>query len=176
MSLNQAYLFYIFILTGILIGILFDIFRILRKSFKTSDLVTILQDILFWILAGVLFAYTVFKFNNGEIRSYVFLGVTLGLTIYLLLFSKTFIKINVKIIEFLKRTICLLYHTIITPFKLIFNFIRKIFFKPISFVFINIRKNVKNSINKMSKIKIKPKNIHKNKKKEAKQEGISNNM
>ena len=44
---NQAYLFLIFIINGIVIGLLFDIFRILRKSFKTSDIITYVQDILF---------------------------------------------------------------------------------------------------------------------------------
>lgn len=73
--MNQAQLFYIFSLTGILLGLLFDIFRILRKSFKTSDWVTYIEDSLFLILAGLLLFYTIYKFNNGEIRSYVMLGI-----------------------------------------------------------------------------------------------------
>ena len=64
--MNQAQLFYIFSLTGILLGLLFDIFRILRKSFKTSDWVTYIEDSLFLILAGLLLFYTIYKFNNGE--------------------------------------------------------------------------------------------------------------
>ena len=36
---NQGYLFIIFTIDGVLIGILFDLFRILRKSFKTNDFV-----------------------------------------------------------------------------------------------------------------------------------------
>ena len=40
MVTNQAYLFCIFIINGIIIGILFDFFRILRKTFNTSDLIT----------------------------------------------------------------------------------------------------------------------------------------
>lgn len=54
-SINQAYLFLIFILNGLLIGILFDFFRILRKSFKTPDFITYIQDICFWILARTKF-------------------------------------------------------------------------------------------------------------------------
>ena len=37
---NQAYLFLIFSLNGFIIGVLFDFFRILRKSFKTKDIIT----------------------------------------------------------------------------------------------------------------------------------------
>ena len=99
---NQAYVFFIFILNGLIIGILFDIFRILRKSFKTSDFRTNLQDILFWIITGLILLFSIFKFNNGELRAYIFLGVFLGVSMYMLLFSKTFIKINVFIVNCIK--------------------------------------------------------------------------
>ena len=36
-SINQLYTLFVFILSGAVIGILFDLFRILRKSFKTPD-------------------------------------------------------------------------------------------------------------------------------------------
>lgn len=61
---NQAYTFIVFILNGIIIGILFDCFRILRKSFKTSDIITYIEDILFWIIAGIITLYFIFCYNN----------------------------------------------------------------------------------------------------------------
>ncbi len=48
--LNQSYVFIIFIINGLIIGILFDLFRILRKSFKTTNTITYIEDILFWLL------------------------------------------------------------------------------------------------------------------------------
>ena len=49
---NQAYLFLVFIVNGVLIGLLFDFFRIARKVIPTNDFVTYIEDVLFWILAG----------------------------------------------------------------------------------------------------------------------------
>ena len=40
MAQDQAYLFLVFSLTGVAIGILFDFFRILRRSIKTLDIIT----------------------------------------------------------------------------------------------------------------------------------------
>lgn len=165
MSLNQAYLFYVFLLNGVLIGLLFDIFRILRKSFKTSDFITILEDILFFLLTTGLFTYTVFKFNNGEVRSYVFIGIALGLVLYLLLFSKVFIKVNVKILTYIKKIVLFFIKVILSPFKFIFEILRKLLLKPISFIFINIRKNIKMIFKKLSKFKIKQKFFYKRAKK-----------
>ncbi len=165
MSIEQAHLFYIFILTGTLIGILFDIFRILRKSFKTSDFITILQDILFCILSAILLFYTIFKFNNGEIRSYVILGISAGIFLYLFIFSKLFIKVNVKIIDILKNIFKFVIKAIALPLKIVLNILRKLLVKPISFIFINVRKNIYTLFHKMSKIKINPNKFNKKKKK-----------
>lgn len=152
---NQAYLFGIFILNGFLIGLLFDIFRILRKSFKTADFITYLEDICFWIMTGFIILYSVFKFNNGELRGFIFIGILCGVLTYMLIFSKIFIKVNLFIINSLKKII---YFTIIVPVLFISKFLKKIIFKPISFLIINLRKSLSNFI-------LKIKNLFLNKKK-----------
>ena len=158
MIISQVYLFLIFIVNGILIGILFDFFRILRKSFKTKDIITYIEDLLFWILAGTSILYFIFVYNNGEIRLFMFLGIAIGLVLYMLIFSSLFIKINVSIITFLKNIFIKIFTIILIPFK----FLKKMFFKPISFIFINIRKNFTNIYNNFNKISKKHKNFENN--------------
>lgn len=161
MVTNQIYLFFIFVLDGILIGLLFDFFRISRKVFNTNDVVTYIEDFLFWILAGIIMLYSIFMFNNGELRLYMFLGIILGAFIYLLFISSYVIKINVKIINFLKK----IFGILIIPFKFIYNLLHKVLLKPITFLFINVRKSFTNfgiKIAKNLKIPKKAKNIVKN--------------
>ena len=105
MITNQAYLFLIFIIDGIIIGLLFDFFRILRKTIKTSDIITYIQDALFWILTGIIILYTTFTFNDGEIRIYMFIAILLGVICYITLISSYIIKINVKIVNIIKNII-----------------------------------------------------------------------
>ena len=93
-SLNQLYLILVFTLSGFLIGILFDIFRILRKSFKTSDFVTYIEDFLFWILTGLYLLYIILKFSFGNIRIFMFLCLIIGFLIYIFTISKYFISIK----------------------------------------------------------------------------------
>lgn len=147
MVTNQAYLFLIFIVNGIIIGLLFDFFRIARKVIPTNDFATYIEDILFWLLTGAITLYSIFVFNNGELRLFMFLGIILGAFIYLLVLSSYVIKINVKIIN-----------TILVPFKAIYRLLRKVIFKPITFLIINIRKGFINFV----KIPRKSKNIVKN--------------
>ena len=136
---RQIYLFIIFTLNGSFIGMLFDFFRIIRKSFKNTDFITSMQDILFCILTGVLLIYTIFIFNNGEIRLYVIAGISMGILLYMLLLSKHIIRISVKIITFLKKYIIKLLCIIFAPFKMIISIIKK----TCILIFINIKKYVK---------------------------------
>lgn len=155
---NQLFCLLIFILTGLVIGILFDIFRILRKSFKTTDFITYLEDIIFWILTGCIMLFSIFIFNNGEIRSYVFIGIAIGIILYMLVISRFFIRISVNIIKFIKRILSY-------PIKLIKNVVTKIILKPTLKILKNIHDLTKN----------KPKHINKHKKMDKK-EGILEKM
>ena len=155
---SQGYLFLIFILVGIIIGLLFDFFRILRRTFKTSDFITYLEDILFWILSGIILIYSIFVFNNGELRAYIFLSIFIGIITYMLTISKYFIKFNVLILTGLKKVITTILKVIIYPFKLIL----KLLIKPLNFIK-NILKNIMSRIVVFyTKISIRKKKVQKN--------------
>ena len=134
MVTNQAYLFLTFIINGILIGLLFDFFRILRKTFKTKDLITYIQDIIFWILTGFIILYSTFTFNNGEIRIFMFIAILLGVVFYMMLISSYVIKVIVRIINFIKDIILKIFNIILMPFKWIYKITEKILYKPINWI------------------------------------------
>ena len=146
-NLEQLTIFICFIITGMILGIIFDIFRILRKSFKTSDFVTNIEDIIFGITTGIVLLIAIFLFNNGELRLFIFIGIILGTFIYMLLISRYFIKLNVAIINLVKKIIILL----TKPFIILLKIIKRIFFRPISFIFINIKLLLKKILKKFDK-------------------------
>lgn len=158
MVTNQAYLFLIFIANGIVIGILFDFFRISRRVVKTGDLMTYIEDLIFWILTGSIVLYSIFVFNNGEIRLFMFLAIIIGIISYMLLFSSYVIKINVKIINIFKKILLKIFAILAFPLK----FIKKTFLKPISFIIINIRKVFTNLFKNIIKVSKNNKKIENN--------------
>ena len=129
MAQNQAYLFLVFSLTGVIIGVLFDFFRILRRTIKTSNFITYVEDIIFWILTGVLILYNIWYFNNGEIRIFLFLGIILGVLIYMSTLSSIVIKIFSEILRVILKILKLPLKTIIVIFRKITTTIAKIFKK-----------------------------------------------
>lgn len=129
MAQNQAYLFLVFSLTGVAIGVLFDIFRILRKSIKTPNIIIYIEDILFWILAGLLILYNIWYFNDGEIRVYIFLGIIIGLLLYMSTLSNIIIKIFSKILQTIIKVLEIPFKTIIAIFRKIITTIAQFFIK-----------------------------------------------
>ena len=129
MAQNQAYLFLVFSLTGVAIGILFDSFRILRRTFKTSNIITYIEDVLYWILTGLLILYNIWYFNNGEIRIYMFLGIILGVLIYMSTLSSILIRIFTKILLIIKNILEVPFKAIKTIFIKIFALMSPFFAK-----------------------------------------------
>lgn len=145
-TLEQLYSFFAFILVGFLIGLLFDFFRISRKSFKTSNLLTNVEDITFWLITGALILFSIFKFNNGNLRIYTLVGILIGVVIYMVIFSKVVIKTLVKIILFLKRCFKTIFNIALYPLRIIFRIFKNIL-KPIKNLQITTKNNLKKLIN-----------------------------
>lgn len=164
----QLYYFLIYMLSGAMIGILFDFFRILRKSFNTPDFITYIEDILFCILTGIILLFVLFNFSNGQIRIYNIFAILLGSAFYMILISKYFIKINVKIIVTIKNIVIKIINILLIPLKILFTLFRKLI-TPFTFLVINIRKMTINSTRKINnkvknnkKILIKRRNLNNN--------------
>ena len=126
MAQNQAYLFLVFSMTGIVIGILFDIFRILRITIKTSNIITYIEDVLFWILTGLLILYNIWYFNDGEIRIFMFLGMILGILIYISTLSSIFIKIFSKLLQTIIKLLKIPFKALLVIFQKIMTIYTKI--------------------------------------------------
>ena len=125
MAVNQAYLFLIFTLNGVFIGLIFDFFRILRKTFKTINIVTYIEDIIFWILTGISIIFCMYNFSDGSLRLFMFLGLGFGIITYMLTLSKLIIKIAVFLISIIKKILKKVLKIIIIPTKFIYKIISK---------------------------------------------------
>ena len=135
-NLEQLHSFSIFIIVGIIISLIFDAFRILRKAIKTTDIITYFEDVLFWIITMFIILISIFIFNNGELRLYIFIGMIVGIMFYLMFISKYIIKFGISFLKILNRIINIAFK----PFLFMIKILKKIFLKQVSFIFINFRK------------------------------------
>jgi len=83
-TLNQSYIFMATVYGGIITGILYDVYRMLRRALKAGRIVTALFDVLFTVCALAIVALVLYAVNSGEIRVYTFFGFALGFFIYII--------------------------------------------------------------------------------------------
>lgn len=96
---SQEQIFIFFFIIGLILGIIFDFFRVLRKNIKTSDTVTFIEDFLFIIISLILITIGILKLNNGIIRFYLFIGIFFGILTYSLTISKLCVIIFTVIVR-----------------------------------------------------------------------------
>lgn len=102
---NEFSVFLAFILIGIIMSFLFDFFRILRRVYQTPDFITIIQDIAFWIISGIILLSGIFILNEGKIRAYLFIGIFAGILFYIITLSKIIIKTGTNLLIILNKLI-----------------------------------------------------------------------
>ncbi|MBT9172258.1 MAG: hypothetical protein DDT21_00639 [Syntrophomonadaceae bacterium] len=91
----QAWLLVLTVLAGILIGLFFDVYRVAGKFLRPSRRVLFFGDLLFWLLAAVFVFLILLIGNRGEVRVYIFIGLSTGWLLYVLLFSRNCYRLMV---------------------------------------------------------------------------------
>lgn len=118
---RQLYLFLISVVSGIGIGLWYEVFRSLRKKVKHSGWQVQLEDVVFVLAAAVGIFILFQKYNYGSVRFYAFLGMILGGIFY---FSALDI-LTVSFMGLMWDTLFLfgklLFTFCVLPFKIIVN-------------------------------------------------------
>lgn len=95
----QSYIFSYSVYGGILIGILYDIYRALRGRRKRDRLITSIWDVLFLLSVFIVVVWAIFSSSYGDIRAYVFIGFIVGFY----LFERLLGRIMVRLVFFVYR-------------------------------------------------------------------------
>lgn len=111
---SQIFTFAITVVTGILLGILFDSYRVLRGTFDLKKYVTWFTDLLYWLLATVVVFIALLASNWGELRFYVFIGILSGLGLYYNCFSRYAVYLLSIIVRLIMRSAGILNKIFIT--------------------------------------------------------------
>ena len=108
------------IISGILIGIMFDLYNIIR-GVKIPKIIIIIEDILFWILTAIIVFTFLLYTNYAFLGPYVYIFMTITLIIYLRFVSPIVLKLERSIIDKLSRVIRVLLKNLIYPIKVIYS-------------------------------------------------------
>lgn len=114
---SQAYIFFATLYGGIVIGFIYDLYRIFRYYSKPKKIATFIEDLIFWIVVSIISLVILIFSNWGEIRGYVFLGFFSGAFLYNRVLSKPVITILVHVISFIVKILKYIFELITFPFR-----------------------------------------------------------
>jgi len=155
---EETVTFFTFIIVGIIISIIFDFFRALRKVKRYKEKYISIQDILFFLIISIVLIGTLIYKLEYNLRLYLFFSLFLGVAIYISTISSYIIKIFVLIIKLSNSIMNFIFLPIIMykeVFTTIYNFLVKKFKKCCNKFHNMISYLHKQSINGIRKIKVK---------------------
>lgn len=113
----QFYIFLTSIYGGLIAGLVFDFYRVIRHYSKPKKIVTGVGDLLFCIGIALVFFYIINKSNWGQLRGYIFVGFFLGGFLYLKVLSKILHPLLLKLFDGISFILRWTFHIIRLPFK-----------------------------------------------------------
>lgn len=126
---------------GVILGMLYDIFRMLRTIMKTDKKQTFLFDVVYLIICGFLTFIFAMTFNFGEVRFYIIGAEILGGVLYYFTVGEFIIRIFYKVFFFIEKIIGWIKIKIISP------------------IFLCIKLTTQKLINYIKSLKIKKKKV-----------------
>lgn len=108
------------ILTGFLIGISFDIYRVIRGVELPNKILSFFEDILFWVLISILTFIFLFNKSDAIMNFYVYIFIAAGIFIYITIFSKRLLVYEKKLLTVILAIIRVTLKLVTYPFRLLF--------------------------------------------------------
>ncbi len=159
---HELFVFFGSVIGGIVLGMIFDIFNVIRPSDKTNSAVLGILDLLLWGIITVAVFGIIFIINDAAVRWYEFAGMILGVVVYFMLFSRVFVALFKGLLRILKKVIVWFLTIILFPFRLIFRLLKPVFafvkkklqlvkliYKKVKTKVKNISKRIKHSVKKI---------------------------
>ena len=112
--LNEPlYVFLVSLIAGVGLGIIYDVFRFVRKIGFDSSRLIFTEDVLFAIVVSCFVFVFTYCINEGVYRSYMFVGIILSFFIYYHTIGRLTTMLTNKIISVLRSICTFLYNNIV---------------------------------------------------------------
>ncbi|MDI9495617.1 MAG: spore cortex biosynthesis protein YabQ [Bacillota bacterium] len=157
---SQEYMLAVSVMAGVLLGFLWDIYRLIRHygRFKTRG--TLIGDIIYWIISIKFGTQLILDISYGNVRFFILMGFCAGALLYFWGISEYVLKVFVFIVDYIIRVITKIIHSLTVPAKFIMGKI-KVLLYPLKLKYLVFRDKLKKR-HKFMKFKLKK--VFKNKK------------
>lgn len=125
----QISLFIFSLMAGFITGLFFDIYRLIRSVEKPGNIITVIEDILFWILTSILVFIFLLYTNYAYVSIYIYLLIFIGIVIYLRFLSNFCLLIIYNFSKYIFKFFRILIKYMLFPLELLIYNVKKVFNK-----------------------------------------------
>ncbi len=159
---HELYVLFGSVLGGMIIGMIFDVFKLCTAGRRHNAVIMGIGDLLLWSIVSVAVFAIIFILNDAKVRWYEFAGMILGMVIYFMTLSRLFLKLMSFLVHVVKCVVIFLVKVILLPVRLCLRVfspvialakrslrVVKRIYKKSLFKIKNFTKRLKHSVNKM---------------------------
>lgn len=113
------------LLFGIVLMMLYDIFRILRRMVRHGPALMAAEDIIYWLLCAIGIFAMLYQENDGLLRWFVLAGVAIGMLFENAVISPVIVRLLVKVLRVWLKFFQKVFGVFAKPGKKICAFLKK---------------------------------------------------
>lgn len=119
MSLEEQFLVFVITLgLGLLLGVVYDLYRVIDRRFRCPSWFTQVGDLAVWLVFAVIIFAALQYSNRGELRLFVFIGLGLGAAAYSYFLRRRSARGLYRLVDTTVKLAGWLFLTLSRPFKL----------------------------------------------------------
>ena len=122
---QQLRYFVIALAVGLAIGVIYEVFRLIRLISPKGKILCFVCDVLFMSVASLISFVLTVVINTGIVRWYILLGEAVGFFVYM----RTVGRVSGALFRLIRKLIAKILWLIFTPFRLLKRLVFKIFSK-----------------------------------------------
>lgn len=157
---SQEYMIAVAIMGGMLLGFIWDIYRLIRHFIKMGSTGTAIGDIIYWIISIYIGVQIIFDLSYGNVRFFILMGFMMGALLYFYGISRYILRLIIFIVNTILKFIKKIINLLIGPLKYIFKQI-KIILYPVKLKYESARNKAKK---RYKFVKFRLKKVSKNRK------------
>lgn len=100
---TEAEFFLSSFLLGFVLMCIYDAIRVIRKLIIHGKLLVILEDLIYWIAAGIVVFMLIFDRNSGVLRFYEGISLSLGMFLYINFIGDRIVDFTENVAEGVRR-------------------------------------------------------------------------
>jgi spore cortex biosynthesis protein YabQ len=109
------------VMGGMVLGFIWDIYRLIRHYIKFGSAVTALGDIAYWIVSAKLSLDLIFYISYGNVRMFILVGFISGALLYFYGISRYVLKAIIYVIDFIFSVVRKFLSFIVSPLKFLWS-------------------------------------------------------